>query len=192
MPVTRARRTLGVMSIAGADPLETAFSLLFRCFSVICLNSQPLGTPKPEGCMPILAPIRHTKLLRVFRTISGTTLTALLLLRQGQSRRGSYRASSKMDAIVLQKLAYHLSACAGKRTISSVELSRVVDNVHKQVMRGESELVILLLNAHAFSRERSILRCQSYHIHSSCFQMSWPDIQTLNVASEKIIRVQIN
>jgi hypothetical protein len=92
--------------------------------------------------------MRHTKLLRVFRTISGTTLTALLLLRQGQSRWGSYRACCKLDAIVLRKLAYHLSACAGKRTISSVESARVVDNMRKQVMRDE--LFILLLNAHVF------------------------------------------
>ena len=83
----------------------------------------------------------------------------------------------------------HLSACAGKRTISSEELARVVDNMRKQVMRDA--FLILLLNAHTFSRERFILRCQSYRIYSSCFQMSWPDIQTLNVASEKIIRVHI-
>ena len=177
MQVTRARRTLGVMSIAGGRPTgDTAFSLLFRCFSVICFNSQPLGTPKPDSSR---ANPSH-KLLCVFRTISGTTLTTLLPLRQGQSRRCSYRACSKLDAIVLQKLPYHLSACAGKRTISSEELARKRD-----------EFFILLLYAHAFSRERSILRCQSYHIYSSCFQMSWPDIQTLNVASEKIIRVHI-
>jgi len=139
-----------------------------------------------------LAPLYYVTFCFVVVFVLFNVLLAIIIDAYQQAAEQSRESVSVSQdaAFVLQKLAYHLSAFAGKRTISSEELARVVDNMRKQVMRDEC--LILLLNAHTFSRERFILRCQSYHIHSSCFQMSWPDIQTLNVASEKIIRVQIN